>query len=348
MDAAKPASVALEAHKPVDKPSETAPSAVTEPLPVAPEAHKPVDTPAPAAVTNGGGTAASGLNGAANKFESVVPEEPKQASAAAPPTEKPAEPPVNNIAGATSSSSANAQPPVMTGALPLGGQPKSDAPASETSSQHDGIKDALAASSTPAGISAPKTEASDGKETVEDTSAADSTKTGAANTLKAPEPSAINGGDKSKDADVEMKDAPAAASPITAAVPSTAAPGATVAPIAAPLASHPVSAPVTDVTSTASTTAMPALGGLGGEVAGEKRKAGVGPVAGSNGAAVAEEPAEKKQKGPLAKVLNKAKEAVEEVKEKTTPARKNSKKAKKDPAPVGRTERKTRSQGHAE
>ncbi|KUI68754.1 Polycystic kidney disease protein 1-like 3 [Cytospora mali] len=86
---------------------------------------------------------------------------------------------------------------------------------------------------------------------------------------------------------------------------------------------------------------------------GEKRKADTDAT---NGASAAEEPAEKKQKSTVEKVVDKAKEVVEDVKEKTGvannrdngPARKASKRGKKEAPPVGRTERKTRSQGRVE
>lgn len=107
--------------------------------------------------------------------------------------------------------------------------------------------------------------------------------------------------------------------------------------------SGPTAATISDGTGVPSTSgaASPADGE---EATGEKRKA----EAGTNGTAADKEPAEKKQKGLADKVVTKAKDVVEEVKEKATPARKNSKKGKKEPAAVGRTERKTRSQGRAE
>lgn len=86
---------------------------------------------------------------------------------------------------------------------------------------------------------------------------------------------------------------------------------------------------------------------------GDKRKADADAT---NGATATEEPAEKKQKSVVEKIVDKAKDVVEDVKEKTGtattkdngPARKASKRGKKDAPPVGRTERKTRSQGRVE
>lgn len=154
----------------------------------------------------------------------------------------------------------------------------------------------------------------------------------------ATKPTELNG---ANDKDVEMKDSAPAA-------PVPEAPAASSATPAAPEKTEPVSAAATEANAdveASNTTAE----------TGEKRKA---EAAGTNGATAAEEPAEKKQKqGVVAKVVEKAKEVVEDVKEKAEggskdngPTRKASKKGKKEaaPAPVGRTARKTRSQGNAD
>ncbi|POS75366.1 hypothetical protein DHEL01_v206233 [Diaporthe helianthi] len=150
-------------------------------------------------------------------------------------------------------------------------------------------------------------------------------------------PAELNG---ASDKDVEMKDS-------TDAAPAPETSGTS---LTAPVAQEkpaPVSLAAADPTSSTEPGSTPAE-------TGEKRKA---EAAGTNGATADEEPAEKKQKqGVIGKVVKKAKEVVEEVREKTEskkdngPTRKGSKKGKKEapPAPVGRTARKTRSQGTAD
>lgn len=167
----------------------------------------------------------------------------------------------------------------------------------------------------------------------------------------AAKPAELNG---ASDKDVEMKDsATADPSPATSAAPS-APPAAPAAPAtaletAAPEKPAPAPAATTDVDTNTAASTTPAE-------TGEKRKA---ETAGTNGSKADGEPAEKKQKqGVVAKVVEKAKEVVEEVKEKAEggskkddgPTRKGSKKGKKEaaPPPVGRTARKTRSQGTAD
>ena len=150
-------------------------------------------------------------------------------------------------------------------------------------------------------------------------------------------PAELNGADEK---DVEMKDsADAAPAPETSGT-SSAAPVAPEKPAPAPAATAEPASNTEAGTTSAET--------------GEKRKV---EAAGTNGATAAEEPAEKKQKqGVVGKVVEKAKEVVEEIKEKTEtkkdngPTRKASKKGKKEvaPVPLGRTARKTRSQGTAD
>jgi hypothetical protein len=159
----------------------------------------------------------------------------------------------------------------------------------------------------------------------------------AAPAAAATKPAEMNG---ANDKDVEMKDGADAAPAAETFATSSAAPGATEKPA-------PTPATTADPGPSMDTHGSPAE-------TGEKRKA---EAAGTNGVTASEEPAEKKQKqGVVAKVVEKAKEVVEDVKEKAEakkdngPTRKGSKKGKKEvaPAPVGRTARKTRSQGTAD
>lgn len=174
-------------------------------------------------------------------------------------------------------------------------------------------------------------------------------------------PSALNGTDK-KDAagstglasldkptavpaekqDVEMKDASA---PSTSEKPPTLASAPSAAPPAAPPAAG---ADVSGLTgATGAPTPTPALATPATavtEATGEKRKAD------SDAPDGVEEPAAKKQQGAFSKAVDKAKSAIHDVKQKAKPGRKPGSKAKKEaaPPPVGRTERKTRSQARAE
>lgn len=456
------------------KPSEPTTSGVTQPLPVAPDVHKPAATPA--ATANGGaappltasagpdatGSSNNGINGSANKFEPVVPQEAKQASdsgpvadrTTAPATEKPsssifeapaiaAAPSTHSNSDVPISSSSSGQPPVMTGALPLGEQSKPAASLHKPSdsTQHDRAQDVTAAHSAPKPAGPSETDPI--KDVFEKPTSTSASK-----------PSALNGGEQndagkkdvlpqaapaSSDAssraglgsslsekkdndvkdgglpapassaepstaavlgekkDVEMTDAaplasaekPSTVTPLTASsekkdvemedadtlAPSVSIPSKTVdAPAAstgkddagikdapsatsastaapttsAPEVSKPITAPIVDNTGIASTTAVPpasataAPNAVAGPITGEKRKADSDP----NAAEAAEGPAQKKQKGPFAKVVAKAKGAVHDMKEKANTKRK-AKETKERP-PVGRTERKTRSQGRAD
>lgn len=454
------------------KPSESTTSGVTQPLAVAPEIHKPADTPA--ATSNGSAAAPltasagpeasessnTGLNGSANKFEPVVPEEAKQASDPAPvadpnpapSTEKPSssisEAPAtalstNSNSEVPTSSSASGQPPVMTGALPLGDQskPAASEPKPSDSTQHDGVEDVPGAnvapkpagtsetvpikdaSEKPTATSAPESSALNGGEQ-NDAGKNDilppaapapidaSIGTGPGSSLSekkdndvkdggvsasafTAEPSTAAFGEKNdvemKDAtplapaekpsnvtsltasgekkDVEMEDAGALAPSVstaskTADAPAASsdkndagikdAPSATSASTAAPISSapevaKPATAPAIDITGITSTTAAPptsttaAPNAVAEPVTGAKRKADTD----ADAADADKAPAQKKQKGPFAKVVAKAKGAVHDMKEKANTKRKNKKETKERP-PVGRTERKTRSQGRVE
>lgn len=349
-----------------------------------PDVHKPADTPA--ATANGSAAAptapidsavnGNGVNGSGPKLESLVPEETKQASASAAPAATEAQGSSTVGASAPSSSSTAAQPPVMTGALPEGDQSSSKVPVSDLaeSNAHDGVEDipGASASTKPAG----PTQTDDIKgASAGPTSTSDDPTTSAPADSSAPKPSVLNGEKKDdavetttstildeksdpekKDAttsvalpgesgavaavadpvekkDVEMKDA----TPISASEkPSAAAPA-------------PVTAPATDTSGVASTTGAPTItpalatpSTAAAEATGGKRKA----PADAEEATV--EPATKKQKGAFSRAMDKAKEAVKDVKEKAKPGRKPGKREKKEIAPVGRTERKTRSQARAE
>lgn len=213
----------------------------------------------------------------------------------------------------------SAQPPVMTGALPPGDETKQAVtPTDPTDSpQEDGVKDVPATATKTA---EPVVNGSDKTISEKDDAASTEVAPGAMVDEKKDadmkDVASVEAGGSSEQKDVDMKDAAPA---------STTAPAST----------------ATD----ASTTSGAVSATDGGKATGAKRKA---EKTGANGTAANKEPAEKKHKGLAGKVATKAKEVVEEVKEKATPARKNSKKGKKEPAPVGRTERKTRSQGHAE
>lgn len=292
------------------KTADPATAEVTQPLPVVPETHKAAGTSA----TDTNGTA-SGVNGTGDSFKPVVPEESKQSSA--PSADASVDRPVASD-GAPATSDAHeptndsAQPPVMTGALPLGDQPKQASASTDPveSAQEDGVKD-LPATTT---------------KTTEPSVNGDDKKDGATSDEVAPDAAA----DEKKD--VDMKDV----APVEA--------DSSIQPKDVDMKNAvPATVPVSDA------TGAPSISGTvsaadGEEVTGEKRKAETE----ANGIAADEEPAEKKHKGLAGKVASKAKEVVDEVKEKATPGRKNSKKGKREQAPVGRTERKTRSQGSAD
>lgn len=304
----------MQAGKAAEPPT----SEVTQPLVVVPEAPKPADTPA--ADTNG---AASGVNGTGDNIQPLVPEVSKQSNAPAVDSsanKTPAPDSAPTTSDAIETPTESGQPAVMTGALPLGGQ-SNQGPALITpieSMQDDGVKDVPATATKTPELGANGT---DKKDRGEGASSADIAPGAAVAEKKdvdmkdvAPVESESSSG-SSEQKDVDMKD--------TAPAPATAS-----------------SADGTGAPGTSG--AVSATNGEG--ATGEKRKA----EAGANGTATNEEPAEKKHKGLADKAASKAKEVVEEVKEKATPARKNSKKGKKEQAPVGRTERKTRSQGRAE
>lgn len=265
----------------------------------------------------------NGTNGSVGKTESAVSDDTRQTSAP----------------GAA----------VMTGALPLTGDSSTAAASLPNkpvqSTEKDGVEDITEAGAVPK--PAASTQSDGVKETVTDSGPLASS---------AVAPTALNGADKkdaagstvltsedkpsttasitapAEKADVEMKDAPV---PSTTQQPSTLASappaagadisglaGATVAPTPAPALATPATAATEPAT-------------------GEKRKADADDV---------EEPAAKKPKGTFAKAVDKAKSAIQDVKEKAKPGRKPGSKAKKEaaPPPVGRTERKTRSQARAE
>ncbi|PSS05141.1 hypothetical protein BD289DRAFT_449016 [Coniella lustricola] len=308
-------------------PSEPAASKVTEPLSVAPDVHKQADKPV--AATNGS-TAASGdnetgTNGTGSKLESLVPEQSKQAadptsvaSTTAPPTE--------------SSAPAGAAAPVLNGA---------DKDVESKTGASAGLADGASASTA----GAPSTDAINSKtkdnETTDGVPLGTSTSTAAPGALGSVSTSA-------EKTDLDMKDATLPEAPEKPAEPApTLAVGASAG------ASAPVAAPATDITGLASTTAAPAAVTTGSAVntanheepVNQKRKA----EADADGIDETGEPNPKKQKGAIAKAVDKAKDVVDDVKTKAT--NKGNKKPKKEAAPAvpaGRTERKTRSQGRVE
>lgn len=365
------------ADTPNTNPSDPATTGVSKPLAVTPDIHKPASIPA--ATTNGGDAAApvastaaashgNGVNGSGPKLESLVPE---QSEPAAPPAATEASATSIPDASAPSGSSTSAQPPVMTGALPSEGQSNSIAPVPKEaeSTEKDGVEDIIGggaatkpttlaqtdevkgdsagSTTTPAGAvatepsSAPKPNDLNGekKDSAIDTSTSivldekkDSEKPAFTEEPKATAPAA----DPVEQKDVEMKDA--------APIPAAEKPSA---PAPTPV---PATAPVTDTTGLASTTGAPTTtpalatpSTAVTEATGGKRKAPADEVE-----AAAPEPAAKKQKGAFSRAMDKAKEAVKDVKEKAKPGRKPGKREKKEIAPVGRTERKTRSQARAE
>lgn len=263
----------------------------------------------PAANTNG---TATGVNGTSDKVQSLAPEESKQSSAST--ADKSADKitasdDAPTVGNVAEATSDPVQPPVMTGALPLDDQAE-QGPASTAPVESIQEDGVKEVPTTAAEADEPDT---NGTEKRDDEVAAQIVPTAVADEKKDVDMKDAGPVESSTEQkDVEMKDS--APKTITA---SAAADG-------------------TDVSATSTANDV--------ELTGAKRKA----TNGQNGAATAEEPAEKKQKGLADKVVTKAKEVVEEVKEKATPTRKNSKKAKKEQAPIGRTERKTRSQGRAE
>lgn len=203
------------------------------------------------------------------------------------------------------------QPLAAADALPLENHSEPTPPTTESTNldQQDGVKDVPVGTAAPASVSISESSVVNGGEKED---------------VKKNEGVPTADGEK----DVELKDA-APASTTESSEKDIDMKDADPTPTAAPVAS--------------TTTVPPVPTSNGKEVTSDKRKADNG----TNGSTADEEPAQKKQKG-LDKVVAKAKEVIEEVKEKATPARKTSKKGKKDTVPVGRTERKTRSQGHVD
>lgn len=366
-----------------DKPAETTiTSEVANPTAVSPEAQKSASA-APAATANGDTV----VNGTA-KTSTLDP---------APAVDKPASPALgasatNDASDALGSSATAVQPPVMTGALPLGDKPEDITPKPTESTETDGVKDITpgTAASEPIALNGddrkePKVEGTTSPSTAPiSTGASTGVETGekngadtqnAATSVHAPTavPSAVPATTElGEEKDVEMEDA----TPLTAPAPTTK-PSTTEATEpsekgdvemqnAAPTASsaEPVVPEPAAPTTSAETKdnvgdATPATGVAGTPITAEaaqsavptpmtgskKRKAA--DEAGVNGADASAEPTAKKQKGAFARAVAKAKETVHDVKEKATSKRKGSKKEKERPA-VGRTERKTRSQGRAD
>lgn len=266
-----------------------------------------------------------GANGSVGKTDSAVPDATKETSAP----------------GAA----------VMTGALPLTGDSSTGAsslPNKPAESTEDGVKDIAEAGdvSKPAAAIRP-----DGINNDAGVSAPLATSAGAHSALNGHDKNDTTGStdlaseDKSNNTaptekqDVEMKEAPVASS--------------TEQPSALASASPAAGADISGVAgATGAPTPTPALATpatAGTEATGEKRKADTGTKHSL------EMPPEKKGKGALSKAVNNAKDAFEDVKEKAKPGkakpgRKPGSKTKKEAPrpPVGRTERKTRSQARAE
>ncbi|CAN8102954.1 unnamed protein product [Discula destructiva] len=322
---------------------------------------KPADAAAdaPAATVNGGDAAPSttagastapasngdGVNGAAVNTKSALSEENKQASAPA--------------------------SDVMTGALPLAddqSKPASSLPKPALSTEKDGVEDTAGADtapkltaptgSIPAADSKKDTTNSivDNKDAPTGVSANEPTQPSSGSHEAEKKETVLSTGPASEDKpsvtasttvpiekeDIEMKDAalpPAAEKPsVSAPAPDTnTAPVATTAPVSDMSGVTGVTG-ATEAPTTTPALATPATAAA--EATGAKRKADTDNT---------EEPATKKHKGAFSRAMDKAKEAVQEVKEKAKPGRKPGKKAKKEtaPPPVGRTERKTRSQARA-
>lgn len=301
----------------------TAPAADNA-LPKSPLAKAPADKPAEATSTSVGGAVPLPL----------APETTKQAGAPTTEASGTTDAPVSNSNGVNGTTTAAKFEPVVPEekkADTAAPAPAVENPASSAAVPGESASESAAPTQAPVmtgalGASEPKPAESTNDDGVKDATSAT-------------KPAELNG---ANDKDIEMKDsAPAAPAPAIPEV-SSAAP-------AAPEKTAPGPAATTDPDSNieASTTTAET---------GEKRKV---EATGTNGSTAAEEPAEKKQKqGVVSKVVEKAKEVVEEVKEKAEggskkdngPTRKASKKGKKEaaPVPVGRTARKTRSQGNAD
>lgn len=367
-------------------PETTTASEVANPVSGTPEVQKAAE--APAAAANGDTV----VNGAA-KTSTLDP---------APTADKLASPVLgasatNNVSGAASSSTTAVQPPVMTGALPLGDKPEDTTPKPAESTEADGVKDITAgnAASEPIALNGDdkkedKVEGTDsstapvstgastganiGEKTDADTKGAVPSVSVPTETPSAPAPTT----ELDEKKDVAMEDAVPSTEPASTTKASTAEPvGATGAteptekgdvemqdatpavPSAEPVVPEPPvpttstekkddakdTAPATVVAGTANNSETTQPAAPAPVTGSNKRKAVDEPEV--NGAAATEEQPAKKQKGTFAKAVAKAKEAVHDVKEKATPKRKGTKKEKERPA-VGRTERKTRSQGRAD
>lgn len=364
----KPLTVHPEVHKPTDTPATTANGGAVAPSTAA-------DASASSA-SNG-----TSVNGSGSKLESLVPEDTKQTSTSgpAPATEKPD----HSISAASgpSSLSTSAPPPVMTGALPPGDQsnPMAPVPNPTESAEKDGVEDITGANAVSEPTVSAQTDgiqgASVGSTVTSDAPA--SAPSDAASSLSDPKPKVLNGaGQKDDGADTtatntvvgEKKNDEKDDASTSAALPPTesASAGAPTAdpvekkdvemedaapvpaskePFASGATPASATAPATDISGVLSTTGAPTTtpalatpSTAAGEATGGKRKSGTD----------AEVPAAKKQKGAFSRAVDKAKEAVKDVKEKAKPGRKPGKREKKEIAPVGRTERKTRSQARAE
>ncbi|KAG6366163.1 hypothetical protein INS49_000339 [Diaporthe citri] len=305
----------------------TAPAADNA-LPKNPLAEAPADKPAEATSTSVAGAVPLPL----------APETTKQGDAPATEASGKTDAPASNSNGVNGTTAGAKFEPVVPEekkADTAAPAPAVENPASSAAVPGESASESTAPAQTPVmtgalGASEPKPAEATNDDGVKDATAA-------------PKPAELNGAnEKDVDKDVEMKDSAAAA-------PAPAIPAASSAAPAAPQKTAPAPAATTDPDSNieASTTTAET---------GEKRKV---EATGTNGATAAGEPAEKKQKqGVVGKVVEKAKEVVEEVKEKAEggakkengPTRKASKKGKKEaaPPPVGRTARKTRSQGNAD
>lgn len=354
-EAAKPVSVIPEPQKPADAPAATANghSAVngdskTSALALVPAADKPAAPALSLSATNNASEAPS---------SSATSVQPPVMTGALPPgdkpedtTPKPAESTeadgVNDISAVTAAS----EPSALNGddkkeATDVGGASPSAVPGStgasigaETGEKNDtDLKDdappVFAPVAEPSAVAT--TTGLGEKKDVDMEDAAPSSAPAATTKPSTTEP--VEKGD------VEMQDAAPAAPSADPAVPTPAAPVTTSTEKEDDVKD---AAPATDVVGTASTAEATPAAAPAPVTGGKKRKAD--DEADVNGACATEEPAAKKQKGTFARAVAKAKEAVHDVKEKATPKRKGTKKEKKERPPVGRTERKTRSQGRAD
>lgn len=292
-------------------------------LPKNPLTETPADKPAEATSAPGAAAEPLPLAPETSKQEDAPATEPAGTSDAAAPNS-------NGVNGTTTGAKFEPVVPEEKKADTAAPAPAVETPAASSAAPGAGASESIAPAQAPVmtgalGGSEPKPAESTNDDGVKDAAAS------------ATKPAELNG---ANDKDVEMKDSTGAAPAPEASGTSSAAPVAQEKPA-------PIPAATTDPASNTE------AGSTSAET-GEKRKA---ETAGTNGATADEEPAEKKQKqGVIGKVVEKAKEVVEEVKEKTEskkdngPTRKGSKKGKKEapPAPVGRTARKTRSQGNAD